>query len=100
MDENKSGIIWVIVIVAGIWIWSNYNSINKLKEENANLEDENYSLQQDVYDCDIAVDEANNNIEEVNSNIENAKFETWGTYEDMGYALDELNTVDTVYKTW
>lgn len=100
MNENRSGIIWVIVIVAGIWIWSNYSSIDKLKEENAILMEENYSFQQNIYDCDMAIDEANNNIEEANSNIENAKFEVWESYEDMGYALDGLETIYTVEKTW
>ena len=43
-----------------------------------------------------ALEEANNNIKEANSNIENAKSYAWGSYEEMGDALDYLDTVDTV----
>lgn len=43
-----------------------------------------------------ALEEANNNIEEANSMIEAAKYYAWETYDEMGEALDSLETVDTV----
>lgn len=43
------------------------------------------------------VDEANNSIEEANSVIEEAQDYAWSSYEDMGYALDSMYTVDTIY---
>lgn len=43
-----------------------------------------------------ALEQANYNIEDANSSIEDAQSAAWSTYEDMGYALDNLETVDTV----
>jgi len=33
-------------------------------------------------------------LDEANSNIEDAKYYVWESYDDMGYALDDLETVD------
>lgn len=44
----------------------------------------------------FALEGANNNIEEANSMIEDAKYYAWESYDEMGDALDNLGTVDTV----
>ena len=49
-----------------------------------------------IYEYRSALSEANDNIEEANSVIEEAQWHAWSDYYDMGYALDNLYTVDTV----
>lgn len=60
------------------------------------LQEENDQLQNQIQDYQDKLSEANGNIEEANSNIEDAKGYAWNNYYDMGYALDDLDTVDTV----
>lgn len=43
-----------------------------------------------------ALNEANDNIDYANSYIEYAQSMAWESYDDMGTALDDLSTVDTV----
>ncbi len=45
---------------------------------------------------ETALEEANSNIEEANSNIEDAQGYAWSNYQEMGEALENLTTVDTV----
>lgn len=82
--DNQSTKSWLIllIIIALIWIWRNYKTIDELE----------YT----ITEYQSALEEANNNIEEANSTIEDAQGYTWSSYEDMGYALDNLETVETV----
>ena len=90
MEENKFGTtIFIILIVAGIWLWSDHNRIKEL-ESQAN------EYQNQLDDYEYALDEANSNIETANSYIEDAQSYAWSTYDDMGYALDNLEIVETV----
>ena len=63
--------------------------LHGLKKDNAILQD-----QLDEYQS--ALSEANDNIDSANSTIEDAQSYVWSSYEDMGYALENLSTVDTV----
>lgn len=85
-NENKYKSIILILLFILIFIWAKYNN---LKEENIIL-----SGQLDEYR--YALDQANENIEEVNSIIEDAQSYAWNSYQEMGEALDNLETVDTV----
>jgi len=92
MDEEnlKNWVIIVgILIVAFIWINAKNNEIKKLKAENEEL---NIELSEYQY----ALDDANANIEEANGYIEDAQGYAWSSYEEMGYTLEELQTVDTI----
>ncbi len=90
MEQKKEiAIILIIILIAGIWIWSNHNKI-------AELQNQNYTLEDNIDGYSNALDEANSNIEEANSIIEDAKGYAWESYDDMGYALESLETVDTV----
>ncbi len=82
-------LILFLVIVGVLWGFK----YKELKEQNVYLE-ESLSEYQD------ALEEANNNIEEANSIIEDAQWYAWSSYEDMGYALDNLYTVDTISEPW
>lgn len=90
------GVVLVIILIAGIWLWNDHQEINKLKSENSALESDNRYLTMRANNFSDALDEANNNIEEGNTNIINAQSAMWGTYDDMGYALEELTQIDTV----
>ena len=57
---------------------------------------ENAVLQDQLDEYQSALSEANDNIDSANSMIEEAQDYAWSSYEDMGYALDNLSTVDTV----
>jgi len=64
--------------------------MSDLEDENSSLEDENSLLSSNL-------DQANQNIEEMNSAIEDAKWNAWGTYDDMGNVLDDLQEGEVVY---
>lgn len=96
-------VIFIIILIAGIWIWSNYGKIGKLEDTITNLEDQVSALEskiQNLEDQNIeyqsSLEEANNNIEEANEQIEEAQSNAWSSYYEMGEALDNLTTVDTV----
>ena len=54
-------------------------------------------LEDQLSEYESVLSESNDNIEEANSIIEEAQSYAWSDYDDMGYALDNLETVDTVY---
>lgn len=90
MEEKHSlWVWWGIIIIAAIWIWRDHNEMIRLEQEKTYLEERIEEYRQ-------ALEDANNNIEEANSNIEEAKSNAWETYEDMGNALDNIDTVDTI----
>ena len=60
------------------------------------LKSENEELSGQVDEYDYSLSQANDNIEEANSIIEDAQGYAWSSYEEMGEALDNLTTVDTV----
>jgi hypothetical protein len=59
-------------------------------QKSDNLNDDNLRLES-------IVDEYQSALEEANSNIENAQSYAWSDYEEMGYALDNLQTVSEPY---
>lgn len=87
--EQFKTIIFIVILVAGIWLWKNHNTIVILESQI-----DEYQSQLDEYQ--YALDEANNNIEEANSYIEDAQGYAWSSYDEMGWALDNLTTVETV----
>lgn len=54
------------------------------------------NLESRLDDYSSALGEANDNIDEANSYIEDAKSSAWSSYEDMGNALENLQTVSNV----
>ena len=89
MQNKKQVIIYVVVVFLALVWMKQYKTIGQQKDAIADYE---YSLVR----YERALEEANNNIEEANSTIEDAQGSAWSSYEDMGYALDNLYTVDTV----
>lgn len=93
-ENNNSWWIWILIIAV---VWSLF--FHKQKYEGMTAEEwynENSSTQETLQNYKDALEEANNNIEEANSNIEDAQGMAWESYDDMGYTLEDLNTVDTV----
>lgn len=88
-ETDKNGVIMAVIIIAVIWIWSNYSRINEIETTNSYLEESNSQYQS-------ALEEANSNIEQANSNIEDAQGQAWENYQTMGEALENLETVDTI----
>ena len=70
---------WAITILIIICIW--------ISIKNGNLKSDIERLRDETYECTYALGQANSNIEE-------AKWYAWESYEDMGYALESLETVD------
>lgn len=80
--RSKKVLIYALVIVLILSWMKQYKTIKH---------------QEDLLDeYGSALSEANDNIEEANSIIEEAQGYAWSDYYDMGYALDNLQTVDTV----
>ena len=86
MESSKQKVIaWALSIL----LFLGYFQFRELQKKNAFLTD-----QLDEYQS--ALSEANDNIDEANSQIEDAQSYAWSDYDDMGYALESLTTVDTV----
>jgi hypothetical protein len=88
-EEQFKTIIFIIILVAGIWLWQDQKAITDLKSQVVDYQNE-------ADDCRYALDEANSNIDEANSYIEDAQSYAWSSYDEMGWALDNLTTVNTV----
>lgn len=81
--------------------WETYDEMGEALDslEQVDVIDEpGYSdeCEDEIEDYSYALEEANANIEEVNSSIEDAQSYAWEAYEEMGDAIDGLQTVDTV----
>lgn len=84
MDKEK--LKWIIYALIGFIFLFNFK-YTQLVEERDDLEDELSSYEDKLSNYQEALDHAN-------SNIEDAKWSAWSSYEDMGYALDNLETVE------
>lgn len=90
MENNNSKLLLFFLAVAiAVVIWRQHSSITTLKIQN------DY-LVSNLDDYRVALNEANDRIDEANEMIENAKGYTWESYDDMGTALDDIDTVSTV----
>ncbi|OGZ67096.1 MAG: hypothetical protein A3D35_01540 [Candidatus Staskawiczbacteria bacterium RIFCSPHIGHO2_02_FULL_34_9] len=77
----------IILIITVVWISFLYGDIKELKSE---IDSSNY-----LYDnCSNRLIDYQDALQEANYNIENAQSYAWSSYYDMGYALDDLQTVD------
>jgi len=85
--EKATNKTWIFVLLIALGLL--YFKYDRLKDENIELQGEVESYQD-------ALSEANDNIEQANSNIEEAQSYAWESYDDMGYILESLETVDTV----
>lgn len=81
--KEKGGWLFILIILS-IWFWKDHH---KLTTQIQNLQDE-------VYELDDKVNSYSDALDQANSNIDDAKGYTWSSYDDMGYALDNLETVE------
>lgn len=83
-EKNNSG--WITILVIAL-IWSLFFHKDKYEgytaEEWYNQYDEAVGLNDDYQSA----------LEEANYNIEEAKYYSWESYDEMGEALDNLETV-------
>ena len=95
MEEDKGHKNWLIyVVILGILTWFLFFKEDKYEGQTA---EEWFN----AYDYETARNEELENkltdyqtaLEEANQEIEDAKWYTWESYEDMGNALDGLDTV-------
>lgn len=77
MEESKYKTIAIILFFL---LMFSYSSNSDLKQENSGLKNS-------LYEYEYALGQANSNIEE-------AQWYAWESYDDMGYALDNLETVE------
>ena len=86
MEDKQKGIAGVAIVILIIWLFSMNGTIKELKVENESLQSDNDDLQAEVSDYQDALQTAN-------SNIEDAQGYAWLSYDEMGQALDNLETV-------
>ena len=77
-------ILLILLILITIFYWQQNED---LKSKLSDLQDEVSNL---VNERDSYIDA----LEQANSNIEDAQYSAWETYDDMGYALENLETVN------
>jgi len=82
--KEKGGWFLIFLIILSIWFWRDHN---KLTEQVVSLRDE-------VSGLDYKVRSYSDVLDQANSNIDDAKGYAWSSYDDMGYALDNLETVE------
>lgn len=102
----KTFISIFLLVVGWLFLGNFFNSPGNSNSFYNDYEDDysndDYDHAVDYYCSDImsdyssALEEANYEIERLNSDIEDAKGYAWESYEEMGEALDLLETGDTV----
>ncbi len=75
---------YIVIVILVVWFWT---SNHRLKNQVENLQDELSSCE---YDKSVYED----SLDQANSNIEDAQGSAWLSYEEMGDALDSLETVE------
>ncbi len=77
---------WVIIvlIVLSVWFWRDHRN---MKNQLAESQDELSYCEEESSSYQDALDQAN-------QNIENARSNAWSSYDEMGDALDNLETVE------
>jgi hypothetical protein len=81
---GKGGWLFVVLIILSVWFWRDHHKLTGRIQ----------TLQDEVSDLDYKVNSYSDALEQANSNIDDAKGYAWSSYEDMGYALDNLETVE------
>ena len=84
MAEKRNGWILILLIILSIWFWRDHRNLTSRVE----------SLQDEVADLDDKANSYSDALDQANSNIEDAQSYAWSSYDDMGYALDNLETVE------
>ncbi len=84
MKSETSSFWFIALVIVSIWFYRDYQ---KQQKEIAYLNNEVSSLEDEKSSYSDALDQAN-------SNIEDAQSSAWSSYDDMGYALDNLETVN------
>lgn len=94
MEDEDNGSKWIIAFLVGALIWAVFFHKNKFEGQTA---EEWFN----AYDAETArTDDLENRIsdlqgalEEANSEIEEAKSYSWQSYEEMGEALENLDSI-------
>ncbi|MFA5838747.1 MAG: hypothetical protein WC849_02315 [Candidatus Paceibacterota bacterium] len=84
MAEKGNGWILILLVILSIWFWRDHHNLTSRVE----------SLQDEVADLDNKVNSYSDALDQANSSIEDAQSYAWSSYDDMGYALDNLETVE------
>jgi len=84
MAEKGNGWIFILLVILSIWFWKDHHNLTSRVE----------SLQDEVADLDNKANSYSDALDQANSNIEDAQSYAWSSYDDMGYALDNLETVE------
>jgi hypothetical protein len=95
MDERNNSVEWAWIIGFCLLLFFGFGYFEQ-KEEIAQLQEDFNDCRSDLADAEYYLDQANTSIEEANSYIEDAQSYAWSTYEEMGYALESMSTVETV----
>lgn len=82
--EGKGGWLFVVLVILSIWFWRDHHKLTGQIQ----------TLQDEVYELDNKVNSYSDALDQANSNIDDARGYAWSSYDDMGYALDNLETVE------
>lgn len=82
MEESKW--VFIVLIVISILFWRDHNNLINQVE----------SLQDQISNFDYRSRLCFDALDQANLNIEDAKSYAWESYDDMGDALDNLETVE------
>ncbi len=74
----------IILVLITLFYWKQNKDLNYKVQD----------MQNKIFDLEEERDSCNDMLEEANSNIEDAQIWAWGSYDDMGYALENLETVN------
>lgn len=84
-SQNAGVVVGIIIgIFIGLWLGSDSKKVERAIGQCEIVRD----------DYIASLERANEKIDLLNSNIEDAQWNTWSSYEDMGYALENLQTED------
>jgi len=83
MDKNCNWLI-IVLIILSIWFWRDHRNLKNQLE---------YS-QDELSSCEYDKSALEDALNQANSNIEDAQSYAWSSYDEMGDALDNLETVE------
>lgn len=96
-QDSSTG--WSVLVLLGFvgWLaWSIGNDVGHDNGFSAGYEAGQQSIiEEELAACEYAIEEYGNILNQLNDQIEEARWMAWSSYEEMGYTLESLETIES-----
>ncbi len=100
MTDNEKTLFaffFLTSISVSLLLFSSYKDLDEANRLKSQFFDESYACQQELEETESDLYDTESNFLELEDMVSNATYSTWGTYEDMGNALEELEGYSRSY---